>query len=65
MKLGMLFGEPDPWAILEGWPPGLFEHWKALYLMEPWDAANGKALAEAKYKPPPGLFPTGRYLSHR
>ena len=59
--LGLRFNEPDFWAILNEWPASLFTYWRARYLLEPWDAANTKALAN--YKPPSGLTRKGRFLT--
>lgn len=56
MRLGLLFGEPDPEKILNEWPPRLIALWNALYLLEPWDEANTQALAMCKYKPPRWLL---------
>jgi hypothetical protein len=51
MKLGLRFGEPDFWKILD-WPSSLFEYWRAFYGLEPWDMETRVAMAESKYKPP-------------
>ena len=63
MTLGLHFGEPDFWKILREWPPSLFNYWNARYLLEPWDAANQKALIDAKYEPPADMFRTGKFVS--
>jgi len=64
MRLGLRFGEPDFWSILNDWPAGLFEYWWAFYLLEPWDAANSKALAECKYQPPSLVTRKGRFMDN-
>jgi hypothetical protein len=58
MKIGLRFGIPDFWSILE-WPEGLFEYWRAHYNLEPWDFDGKQARNEyslAKYKLPPKLI---------
>ena len=61
--IGILFGEPDPWVVLNDWPPRVFNVLRARYLLEPWDAANLNALVEAKYKPPTWLTQKGRFMT--
>jgi hypothetical protein len=56
MKLGLRFGEPNFWKILNDWPPSLIAYWNAYYLLQPWDEANANALVMSGYKPPRGLL---------
>jgi hypothetical protein len=51
MSIGLALGIWDYESIL-AWPEHVFAHWRARFLIKPWDAANLAAIAKYKIKPP-------------
>jgi hypothetical protein len=69
-RLAGHLGERDPFALLDDMPERLLTYWQAWYLLEPWDWANKKALADSGYRPPRELTAApggknGRFMTRR
>lgn len=39
-RLALALGRPDPYAMLDEMPPGVFEQWWSFYEVEPWANQN-------------------------